>query len=271
LIVFSVTVLCLLWRFHLEVDSHPSLWNWLLAGLFSLQLFVLTLHTPGIPLSDALGTLGCGVFIYAMIWVFTLHEREPGLRPLATAALLLSLGFIAKPALVISCALLSLVIFLNQRRKFGGVLGSTLLLFTPTVLCLFPLFALATLAPDPFHDVAWKMLRMNNGSPPVIGIPDPVAWGGLASSLWFSLSALASRLIERRTGISDVAYILVLELVVTAGLQPWMPDPLSSTDFSMVVYAGAGCLLALTPPCRLLTRLMVAGLSGVALLTWQWW
>jgi hypothetical protein len=92
-----------LWWMHLEMVGMRRLW-----GMAAASILLLLLAGPWLRETENLrawlGTLGCGLFVYAMIWVYAAHEREPGLQPLATAALVLSIGVLAKPAVVAGCA-----------------------------------------------------------------------------------------------------------------------------------------------------------------------
>ena len=188
--------------------------------------------------------------MYAMIWVTAIHEREPGLQSVATLALLLSLGVLSKPAVAIACALLGAGLFFGSRRRFGGVLGSAMLVFTPTILCYLAMVLVNYLTSGAANEVILHSTR----NMPKSGIPLLIH---SAPALWFSLAVLVSRSIERKAGISDLSYLLVVTFTATAGVARWMPQTLAANDILMIVYAGAGCLLALNPPNKFLCRCIV--------------
>jgi hypothetical protein len=206
--------------------------------------------------------VGCAVFVYVMLWVSDVHEVEPGLRPLATIALLLSIGVLTKPAVAISCLLLSLVTFIGGRRRFGGLVSYCLLLFTPAALCLLMLLTLNMLAPGTLHGAIPNItiLHISEGH-----CSRPLDFSVLSSEstvLCFALAVLLARLVGRKSNILDFGFFVILVFLTTAGMAQWMPQALSTTEIRMIVYAASACLLALAPPQKALPRVMVlAGLS----------
>jgi len=74
---------------------------------------------------------------------------------------------------------------------------------------------------------------------------------------------LLSRFFERKTGISDISYFLLIAFFSTAGVARWMPHALSQVDIQMIIYAGAACLLALSPPKKLYCLILI--LAGACL------
>jgi hypothetical protein len=261
----SVSAAYALWYLHLGSGVLRWYWTCPLSVLMACQVLPAILQQPAIPGLVWFEALGCGLFVYAMIWVAAMHEREPGLQPVATLALLLSLGVLSKPALAIACALLSVVLFFGSRRRFGGILGSTLLLFTPTVLCSVAIVAVNILTSGAIDGaISHPMEIPALQSMSKMGVPLLLQ---AAPALWFALAVLSSRSVERKSGIPDLSYFLVIAFAATAGIARWMPDPLSAIDIRMILYAGAACLLALNPPEKLFCRVIVLVGACVPLLS----
>jgi len=139
------------WNWHLRAGSLPRGWAAIYAFLFFAQmaLFIARFqHSP----SAALAAIGSGNFVYLLFWTFATQEREPGLRPLATFALMMSVGVLAMPAVVIGGILLSLVFFLGQGKSSFGFVNHFLLLFTPVMLCVITLTLLDFLSGGSIHE-----------------------------------------------------------------------------------------------------------------------
>jgi hypothetical protein len=187
-----------------------------------------------------------------MLWVFELHDRDAGLRSLATAALLLSIGILAKPPLLICCALLALAVFYDDHRPADGIVNSLLLLLTPVLLCTLAVFLLRALAAEGLVPVDWTIGRAHLDAAPL----HLSLLARQIPALAFCASVLAARWLMRKTGSSDLAIVIMLIFLPTFGMARWMPMPLSLLDVSMIVSWGAACLMALDPPIPLLPRLV---------------
>jgi hypothetical protein len=253
----SLTVfLVAAWCVHMYHSGRSSLCTLVAASLLLVQLAWPWLHGEGRE-SLAFGQLGSGLFVYAMIWVYAAHEREPGLQPLATAALMLSIGIVAKPAVLAACACLSIVLFLDERRRVGGWWRSFLLLLTPLLLCAVLLGVLNALWSGGLTSLVWG---------PALAYRQEAWYPGLligiSPALCFAGGVLLSRIFENRAGRTDLAYIFLLGVVAAVGTQPWMPHALSMYDVSAIVLAGACSLLAMTPPTHWWSR--AAALAGMS-------
>ncbi len=244
-----------LWDLHLVRGGFPRLLSFLLVVSFACLLSV---HSR---LVEDLAGLGAALFVYLMLWVFSTYEREPGLQPLATAALLISTGGFAKPVLAVACVLLCVGFFVfNRKLPESGVFGFALLLFTPAALCtatvlLVTLLTGGSLAAGPLgHPVG---LAVAAGSSLA---------GGHAQDYTqlrffiFPAAVLLTRLLSRRFGSVDLAFTLTLFLVATIGRAAWMPQPLQPSEVLFIALGGTAALLALTPPKTFLLR---AGLLAV--------
>lgn len=262
--VLPVAAACFLWCLHLKTGALRWYWSYPLTVLLACQLLPPILRQSTIPVSAWLSALGCGLFVYAMLWVSAMHEGEPGLRPLATLALLLSIGVLAKPAVAVACALLSVLFFFRSRSRFGGILGSALLLLTPVVLCALAFLVLNLLTTGVIHGAIFHTAGMFKTQS--MGKLDLLLLIQESPALWFSLVVLLSRAFERKTGVSDVSYFMLIASLSTAGVAHWMPNALSQIDIQMIVYAGAACLLALAPPRKAFCLMLVLAGAFVPLL-----
>jgi hypothetical protein len=242
-----------LWWEHLEVAGLRRVWG-MAAATTLLLLLARPWLQPEQDLRSWIGTLGCGLFVYAMIWIYAAHEREPGLQPLATAALVLSIGILAKPAVVAGCACLSLGVFLGERRHVGGWWRSTLLLLTPVFLCAALLGLLNHLWAGGLESAIWGVTAPQLVSERLWTVS---GLGGLAQVLWFPLGVLGGQVLEGRTRKTALAYLFLIVFMGAMGTASWMPHRLTAEDLTIIIVAGACSLLALDPPrhwfCRLLT------------------
>ena len=258
--VVGVVLLGALWHVHLMWVASD--WPWLAAlpQIVAGQLAFMVVRTRPESTQEWIGALGSGIFVYLMLWTFAAYEQEESLQPLATGALLLSGGILTKPAVAVSCVLLSLgFFFLRRRRHAAGALGFALLLFTPAVLCTISLAILSTVAGRAFGGRLADLLalRFHAGTP--AHAVDPTLTACLLSAVVFSLAATLTRLVEGTSRAIDRAFGALLLFLILVGREHWMPVPLNAADIAMVAYGGGSILLALAPPrswsCRLLVSL----------------
>jgi hypothetical protein len=225
----ALSVLLALWCLHLE-------WSGLSRAVSAaaLVLFAWQLHSAPHSLHDS-AALGGGMFVYLVVWVFASYDRQPGLQAMATAALLLSAGVQAKPAVAISCAVLSLALFLAHVRSEAHPLGLGLLLFTPALLC-----GLAVLG---FGFLNANTLAASPVSPhAAVVAPDHThIWRYL---FFFPLAVLAFRLSRRRFGGPDLAYLAMLATGSVICRTGWPPGALSLEDLFFIAAGGAAALVS---------------------------
>jgi len=241
------------WYWHLQSGGLPRTSSFLLAALLAGQSAVWFWHHPWADGGEMQAALGCAGFTYAMLWVFEEHHREAGLRSLATAALLLSIGILAKPPVLVCCGLLTLVVFFDERRRAGGLLNSGLLLLTPVLLCTLGVAILRLLAVEGVAHFDWS----TGQSQPDSALP--LSSSRQMPSLPFCAAVLTARLLMRKTASSDLAFLFLVFFLPTLGMARWMPRPLSMLDVSTILSWAAACLLALDPPIPKLSRLVVLG------------
>ncbi len=241
-----------LWFLHLQSVGMPQSWNILFSTFLAGQSVVWLCSHPVSEIAAWQRALGCAAFAYAMLWVFELHESESGLRSLATAALLLSIGILAKPPLLICCALLTVAVFFDDRRQRGGLLYSALLLLTPVFLCTIGVVVLRALAVEGLARLDWTIDPSRFDAAPLHLHSLP--WQ--LPALPFCGAVLAIRLFSRKSGSADLAFLLLLVVLPTLGMAPWMPRPMLPLDITMTMKWGAACLLTLNPPSSTFPRLV---------------
>ncbi len=221
-----------LWHLHLERSSVGRAVSWAAMALLAWQV-----HSAPHSLYDS-AALGGGLFVYLTVWVLAAYDRQPGLQSLAGAALLLSAGVLAKPAIAISCAVLSLALFLAHVRSNSNRFGFGLLLFTPALLC-----SMGALA---FGLVSAGTLR---ASPPFFPHLSPGAPGN--THIWrylffVPLAVIAFRLIRRRFRGPDLAYLAMLAMGSVICRAQWPQGALGLEDLFFIAAGGAAALLAST-------------------------
>ncbi len=262
-VLFAIPVLAAagcagFWNWHLRAGSLPKGWAAIFAFLFFAQMALFIVRFQHLP-SAALAAIGSGNFVYLLFWTFAMQEREPGLRPLATFALMMSVGVLAMPAVVIGGVLLSMVFFLDQRKSSLGFVNLFLLLFTPVMLCVITLTLLDVLSWGSIHE-AIRGIRAH-------------AYEGNTEKFWMLPTVgpilvcgiLLSRLLERKSRSCDLAFIALLLFLATAGRAHWMPNALSFFDLSIVAFAGASCFVSLSPPQTRVARLAVLSTLSLGL------
>ena len=254
--------LCALWAWHMLAAGMGGVWSFLYAGTLATAC-ILSLQEPmNQTLPEWLHAFGCGIFVYAMLWAFSLYERKGGIQPLATAALVLAFGMLAKPVLLILCVLFCAIGFFPERRLAGGLGKLLLLLYTPLLLCLFSLALLGYLYHGGILKSWWT-----------VAPPAEIARLHISCSLhdlWplaFGLVTILGRLIAGKSGRPDLLYLLIVILLVDLRFVPWIPNQPNPLDFSVMLVCGAACLLATAPPLRVRERLILLT-SLVAALAW---
>ena len=232
-----VAVLCLvlsLWHFHMN-SAGVNCW----VALSAIALFSATLSVVPESFAD-LTSLAGGVFLYLLIWVLAEYDRQPALQGVATAALLLSGGILAKPAIAISCVVLSLVFFLAHMRFTAHPAGFGLLLFTPAALCATGAAIFAFLnARSLFAQAAFAALP--NTAP--LGAAD---WRYL---FLFPAAVLAFRISRQCWCSADLAFLAMCALGSVICRGQWV-DALQIRDLFFLSAAGAAALVSMssTPP-----------------------
>jgi hypothetical protein len=225
----ALAVLLALWRLHLEWSGVSRA-----VSMTALILFAWQLHSAPRSLHDS-AALGGGLFVYLVVWVFVSYDRQPGLQAMANAALLLSAGIQAKPAVAISCAVLSLALYLAHVRSEAHPLGLGLLLFTPAMLCGLAVLGFGFLNANTL--VAAPVLLHA-----AVAAPDHThIWRYL---FLFPLAVIAFRLVRRRFGGPDLAYLAMLSIGCAICRTGWPPGALSLEDLFFIAAGGAAALVS---------------------------
>lgn len=192
---------------------------------------------------DLLAALGCGVFVYATIWVLSVHSELPGLQTVATAAAILTIGTIAKPALLLACVFLCLIIFSSRIRRDCGLVHFALLLFTPVIMCEMALIGLTFLYSGKMVSLGhYRITIATTGSlfPPLL------PW-----AIWpaiFVAAVLLTRGIERAWGTADLALGYFIVMLPFLQKVQWSSDPISWLDIVSVILCGSASLIAVSRP-----------------------
>lgn len=221
-------VLCLLlslWAFHLETAGVHRAVSLAALAILSSQLHFAPHSLFGV------AELGEGLFVYLVVWVLAAYHRQPGLQATATAALLLSAGFLAKPPVAISCALLSVAFFLFHVRTITHPLGFGLLLFTPAILCAAGAVGFTLLT-------AGRLLAGASAIP--AAPPDQHIWRYL---FLLPVATLSYRIVRRRFGEPDLAYLAMACAGSLLCQIHWPADGLSLDDLFFIAAGGAAALL----------------------------
>ncbi len=256
--LFAVLACSAFWNWHLRWGSLPAGWAAVYCALFCSQMILFIARFQASPMAS-LKAIGSGNFVYLLFWTFGLQEREPGLRPLATFALMMSVGVLAMPAVVIGGVLLSLAFFLNQRKTTLGALNLFLLLFTPALLCVVSLAFLDIVSWGSIHEWLRALgARAYSGRNEMFWM---LPWEGPV----LVCGVMLSRLFERKSRSCDVALAALLLFLATVGRAGWMPNAVSFFDLSIVAFAGATCFVSMSPPQGRLARITVLATLSLSL------
>lgn len=245
------------WSLHLRVSGLPPLW----VGLFTACMLVVwrrqSVAILAVGWTNWWSALGCAVFVYAMLCVLSTHERERGLQPLATTALILAIGVLARPPVIMGCILVSLLILFGEYRNERRPLSSMLLLFTPVCLCWITLSFMNHFSSTGLLPVEWRWNTSAVTAGPPFDALSEVAFRQVAPTLILMLAILAVRLLEEKIGKPDLAFLFLSLFLGTVGTIQVMPGRLSGDDVQLILTGGCCALIALDPPARLLARLLV--------------
>jgi hypothetical protein len=249
LAALMMLVACGLWRMHLRMEGIKRGWSLLCGFLLAICSAFAAFEHPTVSVVQWLHALGCGVFAYAMLWVINMHEKESGLQAIATAALVLSIGLIARPSVLILCILLSIIFFFEDRRLAGSIGGSFLLLTTPMMLCIVSLIGLSFIYYGSLAGLSWFTPQSFKPSLPHIELVPRELWpAGLG------IAILLGRVAANKSGRSDLAYLSLIFVLPALSAVQWIPDPITLLDLSAIMVCGAACLIALQPPRTVLAR-----------------
>lgn len=263
-VVLCVILLVLLWRFHLERASLPAFWNCLLAGLLALQLLLPLLRTEEVHARSLLGTLCCCLLLYLLMRTLATAISNPGLQEVASSALILAIALYSRPAAVVGAALLSVILWLRCRASYGGALKSGLLIYTPAAVGILTIVVMQKLTPGVYSS-ALSALEVFSPGRTLGGESVTSGLQQLFPALVFAASAVSTRIIERRAGYGDLAYLATLLFLVACLCLGVFPGFITVLDMGMILYAGAMCLLAMAPPRRVWSLLFITAAVIVSL------
>ena len=238
-------ILGAVWCLHLA-RTGSAVWSSLMAASLASQLALLFQRADVVEGASINAAIN-GLFAYGMLWVLDWRRTDHGLQPLATAALLLPIGMLARPALLGCFAVLCLLFFLERRR---GLLSTGLLVLTPTLLSVA---AVLTLSSVTNHSGVAAL--SHSMSTPSVMTSSPVGHflelsREIAPTLVLCVTALVLRLMHKVAGALDIAYITLCTALAAAMVTRWAPIQVGPMDFAIVIDAGAAYLIAVTPPAN---------------------
>lgn len=245
LVAVSIFAAAVLWHQHLLAEGINRFWSLLFAVLLAGASVLSVLQHEDQTLPEWLHAFGCGVFLYAMLWAFNMYEREKGLPAIASAALVLSMGVLAKPSVLFLCAMFCFVFFARERRLAGGFGNLFLLVFTPLFLCIFSLILFNFLYSGGLAGLWWIAAPPTKNESFQMS-SDPLNWWPVA----FGATALLCRLFTSRASRPDLAYLIILIVLLDFRLVPWIPGQPSALDLSVMLVCGAACLVATARPAK---------------------
>ena len=238
-LVFS---LCAVWTIHLT-RATSFVWATLTATLVACQLTV-SLAELGASIAIGIDAFINGVFIYGILWIVEWRASDRGLQPLATAALLLPCGLLARPVVFGCCAVLCTLAFMEARRP---LLSTATLVLTPTLLCLVVILTLSTLTNQSGVAALWHRMSVSVAKD-AIALDTPASLvRQLAPSFYFCIGTLISRLIQKSASTTDLLYFLLCVVLATVMFIRRVPGSPNPCDLNLIIYSGSAYLLASTP------------------------
>jgi len=212
-VLLLASMLCGLWRIHLQRGGRSWPWSALLASAGFLGFLLPLSRAPG---SNTLQFFGGAVIVYGMTSSLAVFGKDEVLRPLANIAFLLGFAVFASPAAMLSAVLISLTFFLLCRWKFhiGRWWDTALLIFTPALFSALAIYGLHWLGLRSVYSP--EISALMPGHYIVSATFFPVIIGKLYPSFVFFAAVLLLRLLKTETGRADLALTLVIALLVLA-------------------------------------------------------
>jgi uncharacterized protein YggT (Ycf19 family) len=249
---------CGIWSVHLRKSALPWAASLPCAALLAACCTFSFLHHPEHGPREWLSAFGCGIFVYAILSVLRMREKERSLQAIASAALVLSIGMIAKPAVLVIGILLSAISYFDDRRQTGSLGKLFLLLFTPLMLCLSFVMVLSLLYFGNLTGLGWIAPTGSTQSQLSVPIAIHDLW-----PLGMGLAVLLGRAVAGKAGRSDMGYLFLVLVLPLLSTVRQIPDPVTGLDFAVMLVAGAAYLIALDAPSTKLARFAVlAGLGA---------
>jgi len=255
-----VFILCAVWNVHLS-RATSFVWATLTATVVAGQLIVV-LSKSGASIAIGTDAIVNGVFVYGFLWIMEWRASDRGLQPLATAALLLPCGLLARPVVFGCCAVLCTLAFMETRRP---LLSTATLVLTPSLLCLVVILTLSRLTNHSgVAALGHKMSLFVAKDPITLNTPASLM-RQLAPSFYFCIGTLLSRLIQKSASTTDLLYFLLCLVLATMMLAGRVPGTLNLSDLNLIIYGGSAYLLASTPSRTALAYSLVSLLTFTGL------
>lgn len=255
-----------LWCLHLRISGLSACWPAFFSGsLFSLWRGQCAAFSSS-NWATWFSSLGCGVFVYAVLCVLSAYEQKRGLQPLATIALVLAIGVVAKPPVIVGCILVSLMIFIDERLRTEGLLSPLLLLFTPIGLCGVSLGIMNHFSSGGFFLAEWNW----NLTESALDLHTVELLHVGSGTLLFLLAVLGVRLLEKKAGTPDLGLVILYLFLGLVGTMRGIPGRLSVEDLRLILTCGGCALLGVAPPTRLSARVAVCLAAMVPSIVGTW-
>jgi len=149
-----------------------------------------------------------------------------------------------------ACILLSLVIFLDERRQEGGFLPSFMLLFTPAFLCALLLAFLDHVWPGGLVNKVWEIGYSGEAVTTATAIQYEAIAYRSSATLALVAAVLAVRVLEKQVGKTDLGFVFLFLFLVVIGTVRRLPGRLTIDDLRLVLTLSACSLFAIKPPRR---------------------
>jgi hypothetical protein len=240
-VLLLASVLCAVWRIHLESSGRSWLWSALLAAT---GFFGFLLPVSSVADLQTLQFLGGAVIVYGMAWSLAVFGRDEILRPLANIAFLLGVSVFAPPAAMLSAVLISCIFFIVCRWKFatGRWWDTVLLIYTPAVFAVLALYGLHWLGVQAVYSPEISALQPTHYIFSPANFPTIVR--EMYDSFGFFAAVLLLRLLKRETGRADIALALIIGILMLAVASP-LSTGVGLQDVALCLsVAGAALLTA---------------------------
>jgi hypothetical protein len=212
-VLLLASVLCGLWRIHLQGGGRSWAWSAFLASALFLGVLLPLSRSPDLHM---LQFFGGAVIVYGMTWSFAVFGRDEILRPLANIAFLLGVAVFASPAAILSAVLISFMFFVVCRWKFetGRWWDTALLIFTTAVFAALAIYGLRWLGLHSVYSPEISALVPSHYIVSAGSFPGIIA--ELYAGFVFFAAVLLLRLLKSETGRADLALTIIIGLLMLA-------------------------------------------------------
>lgn len=250
--ILCILLLGLLWSFHLQRASLPESWAFLLPALVGIELLLWLRRCPELSASAMTGTACTCVLLYMLMKTVGGAIAKPELPEVAGAAMILAMAVYANALVLLFWGVLSVILWMRCRARYGGILKSALLIYVPSAFGILALTVARKMIPGLHLDA----LSAAGAFSAVPNLGADSANGQLQRTfpaLVLAASAILTRVVERRAGYADLAFLGTMLFLTESLVVQKLPGMLRTVDVGVILYAGTMSLLALAPPRRVLS------------------